>query len=282
MGRKKIKRIILIVCEGTKTEYNYFRYIGEKMSIPNKLWDFVEVSNNVTIPQDIPIPAPTVLGTRNKKSFINPNKRKIPDQNVLLKLCEHLYGEKEGFEKYEDVKAVPLRFVALAQMLEEEQEIYEELWAVYDKDDHPFHKEAREKAKEMTNGKVVNIGFTSRSFEHWVILHFEKNKNEFLETDCKDEKDDSVGCNKHIGCKGKICLCGYIRANTPLENYSKSSNPKDFEAMMQILMNPVNLKNAIANAEWLRDEIKNTEGVVQPIYELNPYTDIDLLIKKLI
>ncbi|MBE8723531.1 RloB family protein [Flavobacterium hungaricum] len=282
MRKRKINRSILIVCEGTKTEYDYFQYIGEKISIPRGVWDTVEVSTNVTIPKDIPIPAQTSLAKRKKKSFINPNKRKISDQNVLLKLCSYLYGEKEGFEKYENVKAVPLRFVALAQMLEEEQRIYEELWAVYDKDDHPFHKEASEKALELTNDKVVNIGFSSRSFEHWIILHFEKNKKEFLVTDCKDEKDEPLGCNKDIGCKGQTCLCGYIRTNTPLVNYSKSNSPKDFEDMMNVLMKPANLRKAISNAEWLREEIRNSEESNKPIYELNPFTDIDYLVKKLI
>ena len=95
----------------------------------------------------------------------------------MRELCIYLYGEDDGLEKYEDVKAVPLRYVALAQMIEEEKEMYEELWAVFDKDDHSHHKEAYEKAKDEVNGKKVNIGFTSRSFEHWLLLHFEKNKN---------------------------------------------------------------------------------------------------------
>lgn len=281
MSKKKFKRSILIVCEGTKTEYDYFNYIGRNISIPKGIWDIVDVSTNTTIPNDIAIPPPTLLGARKKKHFVNPNKKKIPERNIMKELCIYLYGEDNGVEKYEDVKAVPLRYVALAQMIEEEKGMYEELWAVFDKDDHSHHKEAYEKAEEEVNGKKVNIGFTSRSFEHWLLLHFEKNKNEFLITECKDENDKVIGCNKTLGCQGAECLCGYIRVNTPLEDYSKSKNPEDFHTMMEMLLG--NLSNAFENAECLREEISNDANLnTKPHYELNPYTDVDLLIKRLV
>ncbi len=281
MSKKKFKRSILIVCEGTKTEYDYFNYIGHNISIAKEIWDIVDVSTNTTIPNDIAIPLPTLLGTRKKKHFVNPNKKKIPERNIMKELCFYLYGEDDGSEKYEEVKAVPLRYVALAQMIEEEKGMYEELWAVFDKDGHTHHKEAYEKAQVEVNGKKVNIGFTSRSFEHWLLLHFVKNKDEFLITECKDEKDNEIGCDKTLGCQGTKCLCGYIRFNTVLTDYSKSKNPEDFHKMMQILL--VNLPNAFNNAEWLRNEINNDANLnTLPCYDLNPYTDVDFLIKRLI
>lgn len=283
MAKRKLNRSILIVCEGTKTEHDYFEYIAENISKRKNLWDSVVVSDNNTIPNDIPISAPTVLGKRSKRYFVNPNKRRIGERNMLKELCKFLYGEKDGLEMYDSVKAVPLRYVAQAQLIEEDRQMYEELWAVFDKDGHTHHKEAYEKAEELVNNKKVQIGFSSRSFEHWIILHFEKNKNEFLRSECKDENDVPIVCNRNNGCKGADCLCGYIRTNTPLVNYKKSNDYENLSVMMDILLKPENLTRAFENAKWLRDEIaKDPTQNSKRCYELNPYTDVDFLVKRLI
>ena len=89
---------------------------------------------------------------------------------------------------------------------------------------------------------------------------------EFLNEFSKDENDKIIGCNKTLGCKGAKCLCGYIKVNTPLEDYSKSKTPQDFHTMMQILLN--NLPNAFENADWLREEISNDANLnTKPCYE---------------
>jgi len=283
MTKRKLNRSILIVCEGTKTEHDYFQYIAENISKKKNIWDNVVVSDNNTIPNDIPISAPTKLENRPKRNFINPNKHIISERNVLKELCKYLYGELRGQKEYETVKAVPLRFVAQAQLIEKEQEMYEELWAVFDKDGHSHHKEAYKKAEEMINNKKVQIGLSSRSFEHWIILHFEANKNEFLCTECKDKKGQPIECNEHTGCKGIDCLSGYIRVNTPLKNYKKSNTKEELANLMNVLLRPENLNRAFKNAQWLRDEI-NKDPVLnkKEYYELNPYTDVDFLVKKLI
>ena len=77
----------------------------------------------------------------------------------MKELCKFLYGDKVGIEEYDSVKAVPLRYVAQAQLIEEEQEMYEELWAVFDKNGHSHHKEAFERAVHEVNNKKVHIGF---------------------------------------------------------------------------------------------------------------------------
>lgn len=283
MAKRKLSRNILIVCEGTKTEPDYFRFIAKKISYPKNIWDVVEISDNTTLPNDIPIPAPTGLKVRKKRHFINPNKRKKGDRNALKELCDYLYGEGESIELYQTISAVPLRYVAQAQLIEKEQQLYEELWAVFDKDGHTHHKEAFKKAKETVYDKVVNIGFSSRSFEHWILLHFEKNKNTFHATECKNKDGDSLNCNATNGCKGTKCLCGYIRVRTPLSDYSKSSSPEDMNKMMEILLKPKTLNMAFENAAWLRGEIKKDPNTnTKEIFELNPYTDIDILVRNLI
>ncbi len=282
MVKRKLKRSILIVCEGTKTEHDYFKYIANNITYIKELWDIVEICDNNTIPKDIPISAPTELGKRKNRHFINPNKRRISEQNALKELCKYLYGEEAGVEEYENIRAVPLRYVAQAQLIEEEQQMYEELWAVFDKNGHSYHKKAFERAEKEVNNKKVQIGFSSRSFEHWLLLHFEKNKTAFSVSECKDESKNPLYCNSVQGCKGATCLAGYIRINTPMKDYQKSNSKEDLKKMMDLLLQPKYLNKALKNALWLREEIKKDKSLKsKKCYELNPYTDVDILIKKL-
>ncbi len=283
MAKKKLPKSILIVCEGTKTEHDYFEYIAKNISIPRGVWNIVDVCDNNTLPSDFPIPSSTELGNRKKRCFINPNKRKISAPNVLKELCIDIYGEKDAFEKYDNIKAVPLRYVAQAQLIEKRQQMYDELWAVFDKDKHTHHEEAFKKAQKEINNKKVQIGFSSRSFEHWLILHFEKINRPFLKSECKNEKGVSLDCDSTQGCEGETCLVGYIKTHTPLVNYQKSNNPNELEAMMSVLLQPENLQQAFQNAIWLRDEIQKDPSIKdKKCYELNPYTDVDVLVKRLI
>ena len=194
MAKQKFKRNILIVTEGTSTEPKYFNFIAENISYPKKIWDKVEVSDNKTIPNDIPITSKNKLKKRKKRKIKNPNKHKEEERNVLKELCEKLYGIKHGIAEYEKNKAVPLRYVAQTQLIEKKTHLYEELWAVFDKNGHSHHKEAYERAVQETNGKIVNIGFSSRSFELWILLHFERTDKVFETTECKVKKK-KIGCN---------------------------------------------------------------------------------------
>lgn len=282
MAKRKFGRCILIVCEGTKTEHDYFEYIASHISCTKGLWDNVEVCDNTTIPKDFPLTAHTDLGIRKKKKFTNPNKRVINERNILKELCEDIYGEVEGIDAYENIRAVPLRYVAQAQLIEEKQQMYEELWAVFDVDGHSHHQQAFERAEKMVNGKKVQIGITSRSFEHWLLLHFEKNKTQFSSSECKNGKK-SLECNSEQGCKGNICLAGYLRANTPLKNYQKSNNNDVLNDMMDLLLKEEHINSAFENAIWLRESIQNdVSSKNKKCYELNPYTDVDILVKRLI
>lgn len=96
MAKYSFKNNILIVCEGTSTEPNYFRFIAENISYTKKIWDKVDVSDNKTIPNDKSISKKTKLGKHKKREFKNPNKHKHGGINALEKLCIKYYGEKEG------------------------------------------------------------------------------------------------------------------------------------------------------------------------------------------
>ena len=105
----------------------------------------------------------------------------------------------------------------------------------------------------------------------------------FSVSECKDENGVPIECNLEFGCKGEACLAGYIRINTPLVHYQKSNNKESLKSLMELLMNPKNLDNAFENANWLRNEIKKDPLLSDKnCYELNPYTDVDFLVKRLI
>lgn len=104
---------------------------------------------------------------------------------------------------------------AIGLVLEAQSRIedFDEVWAVFDKDGYTKHQEAFAKAaeefdiKEGNNivKKKVNIAFSSIAFEHWVLLHFERNQTGFIKSECKGEDKKSLKCgtNTHPNdCQG--------------------------------------------------------------------------------
>lgn len=281
MAKKLTKRLLLIVCEGTNTEIQYFGWLAEKYAYPNNIWDKIEVCSNTAIPNEIIIPKTSELGGKRKKrplKFENPNKRKS-QKDVLKELWEYVYGTDIDSEKYEDIKAQPLRYVAQAQCIEKHQCVYDEIWAVFDKNGHTHHQEAFERAKRIVNGKETKIGFSSRSFEQWILLHFEKSDTPFEQTECKIDKTP-VGCNDTLGCQGEKCLVGYIRKNY-IFNYEKSNKNTNLQQLMNNLVAKHDM--AFQNAIWLREQKQNELLTNQrKIHELNPYSDVDILVKSIL
>jgi len=272
---------MLIVCEGTKTEPQYFEWLRDNVALPNKIWDKIEISSNTVLPDDIVIPKKGELNGKRKPrnlKFENPNRR-ITKPDLLKDLWEYVYGTEIDIEKYEDISAQPLRYVAQAQCLQEHSKVYDEIWAVFDKDGHIYHKEAFERAEKLVNDKKTNIAFSSRSFEYWILLHFEQNKDTFELTECKDDNDRPLNCSSNIGCKGARCLVGYIRSKY-YPNLKKSYDEAELQNFMYILYSQIDM--ALENAVWLKDQNDEYIKSGHPIYDLNPYTDVDNLVKSII
>lgn len=157
-----------------------------------------------------------------------------------------VYPDKEVDEKPK-TDAIGLINVAI-----ERKEDFDELWVVFDKDGYTKHKEAFGLAKE--NG--INIAFSSISFESWVLLHFERNNTLFAKSaNIIDEK--------------------FHKNATYLNDYAKSGDYNVYPKIKD------RTKEAFSNASWLR----NWMNFVRPnyiSYEVNPYTDVDFLVKKLL
>ena len=248
---------ILIICEGTNSEPNYFKGIKEHI-INDNIWP-----EGVSI--DIRPKPPLEKEMDGIDNFSNHKtrrkKRKLKANHIQIADIEDRF------------KSVPVRYVREAQIGLEDS-TYNEVWAVFDKDYHPKTKEAFELADEVINGKQVNIAFSSISFEHWVLLHFEKNNSAFQRSECKDDQKRTINCGTQSNindCQGKNCVAGYIKTKKYLTKYSKNA-----QINLYALLSGHTLK-AIENTSWIKHKISGS-----PVYTLNPYSTVDILVKRLL
>lgn len=256
MARKKrpIKYPILIVCEGEQTEPKYFDFL-KPLAI--EAWkDTFDLVLNIK-------PKPNLEDDEavKKPSKIEEKRRKRQLKNKPFKTPKNPYD------------AQPIRYVKEAQEGLEDG-AYAEIWAVFDKDEHPEHQKAFAKANEVIEGKIVNIAFSSVAFEHWLLLHFEKNQTAFNKSECREGKQyfDCGTGNHSKDCGGSKCIIGYLKKEKYLPKLSKKLTESEFNLLYK------NLTIALENAAWLRYKMENT----QPIYQLNPYTTVDKLVKRLL
>lgn len=157
-----------------------------------------------------------------------------------------VYPDKE-LDKNPKTDAIGLVNVAI-----DRKEDFDELWVVFDKDGYTKHKEAFELAKENN----INVAFSSISFESWVLLHFERSNMSFAKSaNIIDEK--------------------FRSNNRYLEDYAKSGDYNLYPKIQD------KTKKAFKNASWLRNWL-NLNNPNYSIYEVNPYTDVDSLVKKLL
>ena len=157
-----------------------------------------------------------------------------------------VYPDKE-LDKNPKTDAIGLVNVAI-----DCKEDFDELWVVFDKDGYTKHKEAFELAKENN----INVAFSSISFESWVLLHFERSNISFAKSaNIIDEK--------------------FRNNNRYLEDYAKFGDYNLYPKIQD------KTKKAFKNASWLRNWL-NSNYPNYSIYEVNPYTDVDSLVKKLL
>lgn len=249
---KQYHKTILIVCEGEGTEPDYFKEIRD-----------ILLQNGVDVAIEIK-PRPKEKFKKEKfKLRKGAVKREIRNPEIVLPISEIE-------DKY---KAQPTRYVREAQKGLEDN-TYDEVWAIFDKDGHPQHKEAFDLADVNVNGKKVNIAFNSIAFEYWILLHFENNATAFMKSMCRIAKEP-LNCGSKVhqnDCQGANCVCGRIVTQNYLE-YVEGKKSFDFKKFH------TNVNAAIQRAIQLRNSyIGNTN----PIYKINPYTNTDRLVYKLL
>ncbi|MBN9379942.1 MAG: RloB domain-containing protein [Chitinophagaceae bacterium] len=147
---------------------------------------------------------------------------------------------------------------ALGLVLEARSRIddFDEVWVVFDRNGYTKHKEAFELAADPVNGKRVHIAFSSIAFEMWVLLHFEKSDTAFAK---------SAG------------IVQLLRDKEYFPSYEKKAYLDTYSFLRDRTL------LAMENAAWLRHELARA-GMLdgRPLYELNPYTDVDMLVLSLL
>lgn len=249
--------VIRIVCEGDKTEPLFFTSLCDLYCHGNSALDVR------TIPQPH-IPLDEDGGTSFRGSYKG-KKRKIKTT------------ESKTFEEERITGVPPLKWVQYARQILSEG--VDESWAVYDKDEHPKHAEAWEEANKEIDGKKVNIAFSSRSFEYYLLLHFEYLYYCFEETECgerikgnKHRFECGTEKNPDKDCAGKVCINGYAR------KYGYWKETKSSISTFPLVADK--LIKGLVNAHRLR--IESNARTNEPIYNRNPYTNVDLLVGRLI
>ncbi|WP_222597001.1 RloB family protein [Chitinophaga pinensis] len=171
--------------------------------------------------------------------------------------------------------AQPTRYVWEAQQGLKDG-TYDEAWAVFDKDQHPEHAEAFDLAGQSVNGNLVQIAFSSVSFETWILLHHEFCTTAFRKSQCRTQKE-SHECGQGVheqDCNGIHCITGYLK----IKGYiGKDVDVKHIGyASLQSLTH-----TALGNALQLRHQaVSNSGGNL--VHLLNPYTCVDRLVFKLL
>lgn len=231
--KRQSPRVIYLACEGTKTEYWYFKSLGEALD-----------------------------------EYANVELRIYPDQSDELEIQQ---TNQKGVKT--DHKSLCAK---AAEKLQSDEGI-NEAWIVIDKDGHPALEATFDEASETG----VQIAFSSISFEHWLLLHFEKNDKVFEKSDCKNDAGKYVKCGSSqpkfplINCQGERCVAGLLRLRNYLPDFDKS-NQTIFKTTQP------HHQTAFENAAWLRWRIK-TELATRDgkVFEVNPFTNVDVLLKSI-
>ena len=257
-NKRHSKYVIRIVCEGDKTEPLFFTDLCDQFYGDSKDFDVR------TIPQPN-IPVEDAEADSSRGSYKG-KKRKVKSG-----------GQKDVAEDEVITGVPPLKWVLYARKIMSEG--VDESWAVYDKDEHPKHEEAMAEANKIIDGKKVNIAFSSRSFEYYLLLHFEYLYYGFEATECgerikgkKQIYECGTGKNPDKDCDGKKCINGYARKHGYwMESKSSVST---FPLVKDKLL------KGMINACRLRTESDSKTD--EPIYKRNPYTNVDILVGRLI
>ena len=144
---------------------------------------------------------------------------------------------------------------------------YDEVWVVFDKDRERDDK--NEAAFKIAAKAKINIAFSSISFEHWLILHFEKSTFAFQRSDCESRttKANPIVCV----CNGRVCAKTYLKQPAFYPSFEKGKS---------LLYDDLKNRNiaAIENAAWLR----KFQSPYTDIHLINAYSDVDILLCELL
>lgn len=252
------RKTILIVCEGQRSEPDYFHNLRNEV-----LSEHSDVYIKI-----LPIPKDEQKAIeKDLKEFI---ERRGAKRRQIKKALNN--KEPEDYIVENKYKAQPTSYVRKAQLAYFEKG-YSELWAVYDKDGHPDHERAL--ALSLDQGicdKTVHIGFSSVSFEEWILMHFEYCDIGFLKSQCRDSSKNTFECGSgshQLDCNGEKCIVGRIVK----KQYLDYNDSKNFEYSGYASGVETAFFNALASRDAAVDK--------KMFFNNNPYVSLDRLVFKL-
>ena len=254
----------MIICEGEVTEPEYFALLRKK-SIADGTWEEIIIR---------PKPRSEENTLPSKRS---PHKSPRPKRKLNPGAVE---GKNDPIEKKYDIRSQPISWIKEARDYLKD-EAFEEVWTVFDDDGRSKTEDAFQLASEKIYGKVVNIAFSSIAFEHWILLHFERNASAFKKSLCRtgDKIHECGSSTSTDDCGGAHCLIGYMRHNRYLPTDSSTKKTDDISKIIEHLIENNNRQIAYTNAAWLRHIIQHDP--LKP-YSVNPFTNVDALVQRLL
>lgn len=256
---RPVKKAMLLICEGTKTEPNFFAAFRDDK-------DRCKVEGEIIIQPKPSLAQEDIDVQVNRGSSIR-KKRVLKSAADVLPpiLCP---GPQ------------PLNWVnaGISNL-----DTFEEVWCVFDKDGHPTRKEAFELVEiQQQAGKNIRIAFSSRCIEFYFLLHFEYIYKAFEKSECNGKIDGKTrffrcclpDAIQGRACQGDCCTNGYAR----VKGYWQES--KSDESLYPVLKD--RLFFAIRNAELVRRESYQKEAPATPLYDRNPFVTTDILIARLL
>jgi hypothetical protein len=193
------RKTILIVCEGQRSEPDYFHNLRNEV-----------LSKNGDVYIKI-LPIPKDEQEEIEKEVTNFKLRRGGKRREVRRAIKNVEPVEYIIE--EDYIAQPTCYIRKAQLAYIEKN-YSELWAIYDKNGHADHERAYLLSIDNTKcDKIVNIGFSSISFEEWILMHFEFCDIAFLKSQCRGTDKKVYDCGTHIhplDCNVEKCVVGRI------------------------------------------------------------------------
>ena len=256
--RQFTDRNLVIVCEGTTTEYNY---ITEACDYAKRQGVFPFTGCTV-----LPAVAEVVVRNPNRKA-----KARVMGSRKEYRYYSKTEATEEDYKRY---CGQPTRYLREAQLFIEEDG-YVEGWAVYDKDRHSDHAGAKEL---LDSDSRLHVAFSAYSFEEWLLCHFEANPKGFGKSECADKEKKSYECgtSRHPAddCHGRDCIAGRLRETGYIPDFDKTMRGL-FE---RVTLGPdgVVREKPLVNAAYLRHIAGDGNR-----FGCNPYTDVDRLVLRI-
>jgi hypothetical protein len=182
-------------------------------------------------------------GIRTEPIYFNYFKKFLP--NHLLETIE-VSGQGDNTINIVDI--------AIKKRAEREKNLllppFDEVWAVFDKDDFPADRYDNAVVKAQEFG--IEAGISNEAFELWYILHFQLLTN-------------ALKRQQYIGILSKIL------------GFKYEKNKQNSEKVVELLFEKGNVRNAIQWAEMLEQmHVGNTPS------KSCPYTRVYILVKRLL